>query len=177
MNSISGWFFNTNATFPRTVLALSLKSKLPVLNNTLSEISTYTTPLSTLIFTSWSLRSPIAPFRFITKAIFIESFLAAACWMVCIYASLEPMLSKDFLMLSACEEEITERSSNCFNAWLLFFFKNSTCSFIAASCASRCASAIERWRSASAFSSRQALVSICAATNSVLSLPYLSVRA
>src|ERR1700741_364723 len=39
------------------------------------------------------------------------------------------MFSIDFLMLSACDEEITERSSSCFNAEVLFAFKKSICLF------------------------------------------------
>ena len=76
MNSILGCAANTLATLPNTTVALSVIEKLPLLNNNLSEMSTYTTPFSTLILMSPSLKSPMAPFKFITSAMFIESLRA-----------------------------------------------------------------------------------------------------
>src|SRR6187402_59136 len=43
------------------------------------------------------------------------------------YASLEPMLSSDFLMLSACELEMTDRSCNCLRVTSWFCFRKSIC--------------------------------------------------
>ena len=39
------------------------------------------------------------------------------------------MFSIDFLMLSACDAEITDISSSCFNACVLFSLSNETCLF------------------------------------------------
>src|ERR1700749_3261974 len=75
------------------------------------------------MFISLSLISPIAPLRFITRAIFIESLRAIAACISLIYASLAPILWRNWLILEACEPESTERSLRWFTiSWLVLFW-------------------------------------------------------
>src|SRR4051812_48694088 len=70
------------------------------------------------------------------------------------------MFSSDFLMLSACEPLITDRFSSCFNAVVLFSFRNAICLLRP----SISASSAVLLRAASALSSSQVfrLACVCA---------------
>ncbi len=65
----------------------------------------------------------MAPFRFITSAIFNESLRAIEPWRSLMYRSFEPIFSRDFLILSACDPVTTERSFNWLRTVLLFDFR------------------------------------------------------